>query len=88
MMRCCLASAHSQETLQQKGINVIHQRHYWNFTEATIREIVRALGANILTRSSPSNDLLAHLYPSFQPIKSQLHRSTPMIRSAFNAGPT
>ena len=46
------------------------------------------VSALILTRSSPSNDLLAYLYPSFQSIKSQLHRSMLMNRSAFNAGPT
>ncbi len=33
--------------LQAKGINVIHQWHYWNFTAATAREIVEALGTDV-----------------------------------------
>jgi len=33
--------------LQAKGINVIYQRHYWNFTAATAREIAKALGTDV-----------------------------------------
>lgn len=33
--------------LQTKGINVIYQWHYWNFTAATAREIAQALGTDV-----------------------------------------
>jgi hypothetical protein len=33
--------------LQAKGINVIHQLHYWNFTAATALAIAKALGAGV-----------------------------------------
>jgi hypothetical protein len=33
--------------LQTKGINVIYQWHYWNFTTATAMEIAKALGTDI-----------------------------------------
>jgi hypothetical protein len=29
--------------LQPKGINIIHQVHYWNFTKATAEKIAHAL---------------------------------------------
>jgi hypothetical protein len=33
--------------LQKKGINVIFQRHYWNFTRETAKEIVLRLGQDV-----------------------------------------
>jgi hypothetical protein len=33
--------------LQDKGINIIYQRHYWNFTSDTAREIEKALGNDV-----------------------------------------
>jgi hypothetical protein len=33
--------------LDTKGINIIHQRHYWHFTAATAREIASALGEGV-----------------------------------------
>jgi hypothetical protein len=33
--------------LQKKGINVIFQRHYWNFTKETAKEIALRLGRDV-----------------------------------------
>jgi hypothetical protein len=33
--------------LQKKGINVIFQRVYWNFTAATAREVAKTLGHDV-----------------------------------------
>ncbi len=33
--------------LQKKGINIIYQRHYWNFTADTAREIAKTLGDDV-----------------------------------------
>ena len=33
--------------LQHKGINVIYQRHYWNFAAETAKEIAKSLGSDV-----------------------------------------